>query len=57
MNEKTKNKKPLCGGVIKHLYMSHKLLGGKLSAKEFERMRTQSYKKPNERPKYRRIYH
>ena len=49
MKEKTKNKKPLCGGAIKHLYMSHKLLGGKLSAKEFELMLKESYKKPNER--------
>ena len=42
MREKTKNKKPLCGGVIKHLYMSHKLLGGKLTAKEFELMLKES---------------
>jgi len=49
MKEKTKNKKPLCGGAIKHLYMSHKLLGGKLTAKEFELMLKESYKKPNER--------
>jgi len=50
MKENSKHKKiPLCGGVIKHLHMSHKLLGGKLSAKEFELMLKESYKKPNER--------
>ena len=35
--------------IIRHLHLSHKLLGGKLSAKEFELMLKESYKKPNER--------
>ena len=35
--------------IIRHLHISHKLLGGKLSAKEFELMLKESYKKPNER--------
>jgi hypothetical protein len=39
----------LTGGVIKHLHLSHRLLGGKLSAKEFELMLKESYKKPTER--------
>jgi len=43
------HKSSLKGGVIKHLYLSHQLLGGKLSAKEFELMLKESYKKPNER--------
>ena len=50
MKEKTKNKKsPLSSNIIKHFHISHKLLGGKLSAKEFELMLKESYKKPNER--------
>lgn len=43
------NKPTLTGGKIKHFYISHQLLGGKLSAKEFELMLKESYKKPNER--------
>ena len=35
--------------TIRHLFTSHQLLGGKLSAKEFELMLKESYKKPNER--------
>lgn len=35
--------------IINHFHLSHKLLGGKLSAKEFELMLQESYKKPNER--------
>jgi hypothetical protein len=35
--------------IINHFHLSHKLLGGKLSAKEFELMLKESYKKPNER--------
>ena len=49
MKEKSKNKKPLSNNIIKHFHLSHKLLGGKLSAKEFELMLKESYKKPNER--------
>ena len=49
MKEKTKNKKPLSNNIIKHFHLSHKLLGGKLTAKEFELMLKESYKKPNER--------
>lgn len=35
--------------IIKHLYLNHRLIGGKLSSKEFELMLKESYKKPNER--------
>ena len=35
--------------IIKHLHLSHLMYGGKLSAKEFELMLKESYKKPNER--------
>ena len=37
--------------ILKHLHLSHRLLGGKLSPKEFELMLKESYKKPNQRDK------
>ena len=39
------------GEIIKRLHKCHKLCGGKLSAKEFELMLKESYKKPEQRDK------
>ena len=44
------NKSPLTGGKIKHIYLSHQMMGGKLSISNFQKMLKESYsKKPEEK--------
>lgn len=45
-----KQKSPSTGGKIKHIHLSHQLMGGKLSISNFQKMLKESYsKKPEEK--------